>query len=212
MLLAYNPALGGYIIQVEITSNMQVPCHCQHAPWHLGANARLLFLALLKTRLIILLMDMIYSTIEGIVPSRCRLTTRHLGATLFKLRLHQICKSHVAASMHHDTWGLMQSHFTSLIKDPIHHIIMSRPLGSTNCSCQQLKVQSFFHYIEESTAQLVKHKALNLVDMDSSPMMGIISYDVIFIEVYIKSQLNIILLSRPLGCYIVVVQSLHDYI
>ena len=23
----------------------------------------------------------------------------------------QICMSHVAASMHHDTWGLMQSHF-----------------------------------------------------------------------------------------------------
>ena len=68
----------------------------------------------------------------------------------------------------------------------------------------------FIHYIEESTAQLVKHKALNLVDVDSSPMMGVTSYDVIFIEVYIKSQLNIILLSRPLGathhC-----SNLHDY-
>ena len=60
---------------------------------------------------IILSMGMIYFTMGEIVPSRCRLTTRHLGATLFKLRLHQICKSHVAASMHHDTWGLMQSHF-----------------------------------------------------------------------------------------------------
>ena len=29
-------------------------------------------------------------------------------------------------------------------------------------------------------------------------MMGVTSYDVIFIEVYIKSQLNIILLNRPL--------------
>ena len=69
----------------------------------------------------------------------------------------------------------------------------------------------FIHYIEESTAQLVKHKALNLVDVDSSPMMGVTSYDVLFIEVYIKSQLNIILLSRPLGathhC-----SNLHDYI
>ena len=64
---------------------------------------------------IILSMDMIYSTIQGIVPSCCRLTTRHLGATLFKLRLHQICKSHVAASMHHDTWGLMQSHFLLIL-------------------------------------------------------------------------------------------------
>ena len=64
-----------------------------------------------STMAIILSMDMIYSTMEGIVPSRCRLMTRHLGATLFKLRLHQICKSHVTASMHHGTWGLMQSHF-----------------------------------------------------------------------------------------------------
>ena len=64
-----------------------------------------------STMAIILSMDMIYFTMEGIVPSRCRLTTRHLGATLFQLRLHQKHKSHVAASMHHDTWGLMQSHF-----------------------------------------------------------------------------------------------------
>ena len=30
---------------------------------------------------------------KGIVPSCCRLTTRHLGATLFRLRLHQMHKS-----------------------------------------------------------------------------------------------------------------------
>ena len=53
-LQAYHPALGGYIIQIEVTSNMQVSCHCQHAPWHLGANAKTILLALLKTRLIIL--------------------------------------------------------------------------------------------------------------------------------------------------------------
>ena len=88
---------------------------------------------------------------------------------------------------------------------------MSRPLGATNCSCQQLEVQSFFHYIEGSTAQLVKHKALNLVDIDSSPMMRVTSYDVIFIEVYIKSQLNIILLSRALGATCCC-SSLHDHI
>ena len=71
-LQAYDPALGGYIIQVEVTSNMQVPCHCQHAPWHLGANAKSFF--------------------------------------------------------HH------------LIEDPTHHIVMSRPLGATNCSCRKFKV------------------------------------------------------------------------
>ena len=50
---------------------------------------------------------------------------------------------------------------------------------------------------------MVKHKALNLVDVGSSPMMGVTSYDVVFKEVYIKSQLNIILLSRPLGATLV---------
>ena len=69
-LQAYNATLGGYIIQDETRTNMQVPCHCQHAPWHLGANARSFLLALYLT----------------------------------------------------------------------HNIVMSRPLGATNCSCQKFKV------------------------------------------------------------------------
>ena len=149
---------------------------------------------------IILSMDMIYSTIEGIVPSRCKLMTRHLGATLFKLRLYQICKSRVATSMHHDTWGLMQSNFywpywsldSSLHNEPAlggYQLLLSTIQGT----------QVLFYYIEGSTTQLVKHKALNLVDVGSSPMMGVTSYDVLFKEVYIKSQLNNILLTRPLG-------------
>ena len=71
--------------------------------------------------------------------------------------------------------------------------------------------QVFVHNIEGSIAQLVKHKALNLVDVGSSPTMEATLSDVIFIEVYIKSWFIIILLSRPLGathhC-----SSLHDYI
>ena len=99
------------------------------------------FKVALVQRLLFLSMGMIYFTMEEIVPSCCRLTTRHSGATLFKLRLHRIYKSHVTASMHHGTWGLMQSHFLlNLLKDPTHHIIMSRPLGATNCSCQKFKV------------------------------------------------------------------------
>ena len=69
------------------------------------------FKVTLSAMAIILSKDMIYFTMKGIVPSCCRLTTWHLGATLFKLRLHQIYKSHVTASMHHGIWGLMQSHF-----------------------------------------------------------------------------------------------------
>ena len=72
--------------------------------------------------------------------------------------------------------------------------------------------QVLIHYIELSIAQLVEHKALNLVDMDSSPMMGVTSYDVIFIEVYIKVPAQYYLTEPALGGYTVVVQSLHDYI
>ena len=31
-LQAYDPALGGYIIQLKIISNLQVSCRCKHAP------------------------------------------------------------------------------------------------------------------------------------------------------------------------------------
>ena len=81
--------------------------------WSLITGIIEVFKVALAQRLLFLSMDMISFTLEGIVLSRCRLTTRHLGATLFKLRLHRICKSHVTASMHHGTWGLMQSHFCS---------------------------------------------------------------------------------------------------
>ena len=99
---------------------------------------------------IILSMDIIYSTMEGIVPSRCRLTTRHLGPTLFKLRLYQICKSHVTASMHHGTWGLMQSHFFAhFVEDPTRHIVMSRPLGGYQLLLSTIQgTQVLIHYIE----------------------------------------------------------------
>ena len=50
---------------------------------------------------------------------------------------------------------------------------------------------------------MVKHKALNLVDVGSSPMMGVTLYDVLFREVYIKYQLNIILMTRPLEATLV---------
>ena len=59
----------------------------------------------------------------------------------------------------------------------------------------------FIHYIEESTTQLVKHKALNLVDVNSSPMMWVTSYDVIFIEEYIKVPAQYYLTDPALGGY-----------
>ena len=67
------------------------------------------------------------------------------------------------------------------------------------------------YYIEGSTAQLVKHKTLNLADVGSSPMVGVTLYDVLFKEVYIKYQLNIILLSWPLGATRYC-SNLHDHI
>ena len=47
-LQAYDPTLGGYIIQIEITSNMQVSCRYKHAAWHLGANAKSFFAHLIE--------------------------------------------------------------------------------------------------------------------------------------------------------------------
>ena len=114
-LQAYNPALGGYIIQVEITSNMQVPCHCQHAPWHLGANAK--------------------------------------------------------------------SFFAQLIEDPTHHILNEPALGGYQLLLSKIQgTQASVHYIERSTTQLVEYKALNLMDVGSSPMVEITSHDVIINE------------------------------
>ena len=66
----------------------------------------------------------------------------------------------------------------------------------------------FIHYIEESTPQLVQHKALNLVDVNSSPMMGVISYDVIFIEVYIKVPAQYYLTEPALGGYTLLFKSI----
>ena len=93
-LQAYDPTLGGYIIQVDITSNMRVPCHCQHASWHLGANAKSLFTQLIEdpthpivtsrplgaTRCCSSLHDYIYK-----VPSYCCIMTWPLGATLVEV-------------------------------------------------------------------------------------------------------------------------------
>ena len=58
---------------------------------------------------------------------------------------------------------------------------------------------------------MVEYKALNLMDVGSSPMVEITSYDVIINELYTKSQLSIILLSRPLGATRCC-SNLHDHI
>ena len=47
--------------------------------------------------------------------------------------------------------------------------------------------QALIHYIEGPIAQLVEYKALNLVDVGSSPMVEITSYDVIVSESYTMS-------------------------
>ena len=72
--------------------------------------------------------------------------------------------------------------------------------------------QTLIHYIERFIIQLVEYKALNLVDVGSSPMVKIILYDVIINELYTKSQLSIILLTRPLGATLVVVFYEHKAI
>ena len=62
------------------------------------------FKVALAPQLLSLSMGMIYFTMEEIVPSHCRLTTRHLGVTLFKLRLHQ--NMQVSCRCKHAPWHL----------------------------------------------------------------------------------------------------------
>ena len=53
---------------------------------------------------------------------------------------------------------------------------------------------------------MVKHKALNLLDVNSSPMMGVTSYVVIFIEVYIKVPAQYYLTEPTLGGYMLMIK------
>ena len=162
---------------------------------------------------IILSMDMVYSTMERIVPSCGRLTTRHFGATLFSLRLYQICKSHVTANMHHGTWGLMQKQFywPYWRSNSSHH---NEPaLGGYQLLLSTIQgTQVLFHYIEGSTTQLVKRKALNLVGVGSSPMMGITSYDVLFKRSIYKVPAQYYLTEPALGGYTLLFKSIRSYL
>ena len=63
--------------------------------------------------------------------------------------------------------------------------------------------QASVHYIERSTTQLVEYKALNLVDVGSSPMEDITSYDVIINELYTKVPAHYCIMTRPLGATLV---------
>ena len=61
--------------------------------------------------------------------------------------------------------------------------------------------QALIHYIERSTTQLVEYKALNLVDVGSSPMMGVTSYDVLFKRSIYKVPAQYYLTEPALGGY-----------
>ena len=91
--------------------------------------------------LLILSMDMIYSTMEGIVPSRCRLTTRHLGATLFKLRLHASLMSLQACTM---TLGGYQLLLSTIQASYIYTgaVISSNSVGLQNSASRLAKPTS----------------------------------------------------------------------
>ena len=59
--------------------------------------------------------------------------------------------------------------------------------------------QVLIHYIEGSTAQLVKHKALNLVDVDSSSMMGATHHFSTLHDYTYKVPAHYCIMTRPLG-------------
>ena len=85
-----------------------------------------------------------------------------------------------------------KSFFAQLIEDPTHHILNEPALGGLPIApVKQFKVLKFSYIIEGSTTQLVKYKTLNLIDVGSSPMVEITSYDVIINELFTKSLLII---------------------
>ena len=63
--------------------------------------------------------------------------------------------------------------------------------------------QALIYYIERSTTQLVEYKALNLMDVGSSPMVEITSYDVIINELYTKVLAHYCIKTRPSGATLV---------
>src|SRR4051812_47989163 len=73
---------------------MQVPCHCQHAPWHLGANAKSFFSQLIEDPTHHILNELalggytLCSNLHGYiykVPAHYCIMTRPLGATLVEV-------------------------------------------------------------------------------------------------------------------------------
>ena len=85
-----------------------------------------------------------------------------------------------------------KSFFAHLIEDPTHHILNESALGGYQLLLSKIQgTQALIHYIERSTIQWVEYKALNLVDVGSSPMVEITSCDVIINELFTKSLLSI---------------------
>ena len=85
-----------------------------------------------------------------------------------------------------------KSFFAQLIEDPTHHILNEPALGGYQLFLSKIQgTQASVHYIKRYTTQLVKYKALNLMDVGSSPMVEITSYDVIINELFTKSLLII---------------------
>ena len=84
---------------------------------------------------------------------------------------------------------------------PVHLLNVAKPeLGGYQSLLSTIQgTQVLIHYIEGSTAQLVKHKALNLVDMGSSPMVEITSYTVIINDHIYKVPAHYCIMTWPLG-------------
>ena len=89
---------------------------------------------------------------------------------------------------------------------------MSRPLGLPIAPVKIQDTQALLHYIEGSTAQLVKHRAINLVDVGSSPMVEITSYTVIINDHIYKVPAHYCIMTRPLGATLVEVFYEHQEI
>ena len=96
---------------------------------------------------------------------------------------------------------------------PVHLLNIAKPeLGGYQSLLSTIQgTQVFIHYIEGSTAQLVKHKALNLVDVGSNPTMEVTLYNVIFNDYIYKVPAHYYIMTRHFGATSSY-SSLHDHI
>ena len=107
----------------------------------------------------------------------------------------------------------MQSHFSSPYWRSDSSHCNEPTLGGYQLLLSKIQgTQALIHYIERSTTQLVEYKALNFVNVGSSPMVEITSYDVNINELYTKVPAQYYLTEPVFGGYTLLLKYTWSYL